>query len=233
MKPLYLSPAVRKGLGLALRPGGTTLTKRLLDLAVPAVDSLVLDAGCGPGASMELLQDQGVHRVLGLDIDPQLAGEARQKGLDIALADLAKLPLPESCLDLVLCECVWNLTDKKRVASEFARVLRPGGRLALTDIYSRTGKTGTWPLPCCFAGATDLATVTDLFTEAGFTVELLEDHTPLLNKTAAEFIFTHGSLQGFWQAVTGDAALATAACSAAVAGRPGLFLLLAKRKEKT
>ena len=182
---------------------------------------------------MELLKDYGIRRVLGFDIDPQLAGEARQKSLHVALADLARLPLPDGCLDLVLCECVWNLTDKKRVTSEFARVLRPGGCLAVSDIYSRTGKTGTWPLPCCFAGATDLATVTDLISHAGFTVEILEDHTPLLNKTAAEFVFTHGSLQGFWQAVTGDAQLATAACSAAAASRPGLFLLLAKRKEKT
>ena len=127
MKPLYLSTAVRAGLGSALRPGGTTLTKRILDLAAPTANSMVVDAGCGSGASMELLKDYGIRRIVGFDIDPQLAGEARQKGLDIALADLARLPLPDSCLDLVLCECVWNLTDKKRVTSECARVLRPGG----------------------------------------------------------------------------------------------------------
>ena len=231
MRPLYLSTPVRERLGPCLRPGGTILTRRILDLIRPKPDDMVLDAGCGPGGSMALLRDHGVRTVLGLDLDPGLLLESRSSGAHPARADLANLPLPDACLDLVLCECVWNLTDRQKVLSEFARTLKPGGRVALTDIYTRSlqNRSGTWPVPCCFSGATDLATVRDLFVKAGFTISNLEDHTRLLNQTAAEFVFAHGSLQAFWQAVTGDTNLATAACAAAATARPGLFLLIARR----
>ncbi len=231
MNPLYLSEPVRAGLGPCLRPGGLALTKRVLGLVTPSPGTVVLDAGCGKGASMALLHEYGLRSVFGCDIDPELARAARHRDLHVALADLGHLPLADRYLDLVLCECVWNLTDKKRVADEFFRVLKPGGRLAVSDMYSRTGTMSEWPVSCCFAGATDLARVADIFSEAGFAIEVLEDHTPLLNQTAAEFVFAHGSLHGFWQAVVGDAAMATAACTAAAASRPGLFLLLARRKK--
>jgi arsenite methyltransferase len=180
---------------------------------------------------MTLLHEYGVCNVLGLDLEPRFLLESRQKGLQVAQADLTHLPLAEACLDLVLCECVWNLTDRARVLAEFARVLRPGARIALTDIYARStmDRPGEWPVPCCFSRATDLDTVQRLFIEAGFSITLLEDHTRLLNQTAAEFVFAHGSLHAFWQAVTGDLNLATAACEAAAASRPGLFLLIARR----
>jgi arsenite methyltransferase len=233
MKPLYLSTPTRQGLGPCLRPGGPALTERILELLAPVNNSKVLDAGCGTGASMAILKNQGIDCVFGLDLDNGLLKEARGAGQSVARGDLAQLPLADTTCDLVLCECVWNLTDKKRVLNEFARILKPGGMLAMTDIYSRAAKdkqSGFWPVRCCFSSATDLTTVQQQVEKAGFTVTAIEDHTRLLKKTAAEFIFAHGSLKKFWQAVTGDATLADAACDASTATRPGLFLLLAERK---
>lgn len=229
MKPLYLSETVRTGLGPCLRPGGEALTRRILDLVAPPPDSVVFDGGCGNGAAMALLREHGLNLVFGCDIDPGLTRAAGQKGLQVALADLSQLPLPDGSLDLIVCECVWNLTDREKVSREFARVLKPGGRLAISDMYSRSGALGSWPVACCFAGASGLTEVADLLGAAGFTLEILEDHTPLLKQTTANFVFAHGSLHGFWQAALGDADLATAACSAAAASRPGLFLLVARR----
>lgn len=235
MKPLYLSTPVRQGLGPYLRPGGRILTERILDLLSPDPAGLILDAGCGTGASLALLQEYGINNVLGLDLDKRLLMEARHRGRHVARADLARLPLPDACLDLVLCECVWNLTDKERVMTEFARVLRPGAAIALTDIYSRIAgpmkPSGTWPVRCCFSQATDLATVQELVIGSGFAVTVMEDHTRHLKQTAAEFVFAHGSLQAFWHAVTGDANLARSACEASATIRPGLFLLIAKRSD--
>ncbi len=233
MIPLYRTAAVRAGLGPCLRPGGETLTRRILELVRPAADALILDAGCGTGASMSLLSAHGIKTVLGLDLDPDLLAEARQNHNTVARADLALLPLPDGCLELILCECVWNLTEKKAVLAEFSRSLAPGGHLALSDIYARgdAPENGKWPVRCCFSQATGLEEVRDLFLDAGLSVEVLEDHTTLLTRTAAEFVFTHGSLKGFWQAVTGDETLAADACDAAAASRPGLFLLIARKQE--
>jgi arsenite methyltransferase len=235
MNPLYLSPSVRQGLGSCLRPGGIILTGRILDLLTPDPDCLILDAGCGSGASIAFLQEHGMHNVLGLDLDEGLLKEALHGGKPVARADLSHLPLSDASLDMILCECVWNLTEKKQVLAEFARVLRPGATIALTDIYSRTvgnaGLSGTWPVRCCFSRSTDLATVRNLITGAGFEITILEDHTQLLKQTAAEFVFTHGSLQAFWQAVTGDENLARTACKVSATMRPGLFLLIAQRSD--
>jgi arsenite methyltransferase len=235
MRPLYQSLPVRQGLGACLRPGGQILTKRILGLLAPDPAGVILDAGCGTGASMALLQEHGMHNILGLDLDEELLTEARLRGRNVARATLARLPLPDACLDLVLCECVWNLTERERVMAEFARVLKPGAPIALTDIYSRiaapTKPSGTWPIRCCFSQATDLATVQDLVIGSGFAVMTLEDHTRLLKQTAAEFVFAHGSLLAFWQAVTGDANLARSACEASATMRPGLFLLIARRSD--
>ena len=231
MKPLYLSSAVRQGLGPCLRPGGTTLTRRIQNVLQPAPESMILDAGCGSGAGMALLRQSGLRRVFGIDIEEEFVQLARRQDLPVALADLTHLPLADGCLDLILAECVWNLTDREKTAAECARVIKQGGHVALSDIYSRSGEEAPWPLPCCFSQAKDLGAVAEIWSAAGFVITVLEDHTPLLNHTAAEFVFTHGSLKDFWLAVTGDERLASAACSAAVTCRPGLFLLLARRKE--
>ena len=222
---LYASPPVRKFLGPALRPGGERLTTLMLGLAGPLQGALALDAGCGCGATLALLQEHGA-RAVGLDLNAAFLREAGDKGARVAQADLADLPLPDACLDLVLCECAWNLTDKERVLAEFRRVLRPGGTLALADIYARGCRTGDWPVRCCFAQATDLQTVMEQVAGAGFEIDVVEEHTELLKKTAADFVFRHGSLHGFWHAVTGDPVLAQMACDASQASKPGLFLLI-------
>jgi ubiquinone/menaquinone biosynthesis C-methylase UbiE len=216
---------VRKFLGPALRPGGERLTTLMLGLAGPLQGALALDAGCGCGATLALLQEHGA-RAVGLDLNAAFLREAGDKGARVAQADLADLPLPDACLDLVLCECAWNLTDKERVLAEFRRVLRPGGTLALADIYARGCRTGDWPVRCCFAQATDLQTVMEQVAGAGFEIDVVEEHTELLKKTAADFVFRHGSLHGFWHAVTGDPVLAQMACDASQASKPGLFLLI-------
>lgn len=223
---LYTSAPVRSALGRTLRPGGLALTRRLLQLAPPAPGSRVLDAGCGRGETLGLLLESGA-RALGLDLHAGFLREACQDGRAVARADLKRLPVADKSLDLIVCECTWNLTDKERVLAEFFRALKPGGTLALADIYTRAYRAGTWPVRCCFEQATDLQTVLEQLTRAGFGIDVVEDHTAMLKKTAADFVFRHGSLYGFWEAITGDPALAEMACAASRESKPGLFLLLA------
>lgn len=225
---LYESTPVRASLGPTLRPGGDEVTLRLLELADPRPGCLVLDAGCGCGGTLAILRENGLRSV-GLDLQHGFLAEARSVSATLARSDLAAIPLQTGSVDFILCECVWNLTDKERVLDEFHRVLRPDGQLLLSDIYARGQRTGQWPVRCCFAQATDLDTVVAQVEGAGFCVELVEDHSRKLALTAAQFVFQHGSLQQFWQAVTGDADMAASACAASRESKPGLFALVARR----
>lgn len=230
MKALYTSPPVRKALGMRLKPGGLALTERILELTRPGRHDRILDTGCGTGATLALLGSRGFDRTVGLDLDPSLLAECGNNTQALVLADATSTPLVSRCCDLIICECVYNLTEKKKMLTECARLLRPGGLLAITDIYARaaTVPASTWPVRCCFATASDMATVEEEVTEAGFSVVVLEDHSRQLRQTAAEFVFAYGSLHAFWRAVTGDESMAVAACEASAAVRPGLYLLIAE-----
>lgn len=235
MKPLYLTKPVREGLGVWLKPGGETLTRRAIDCVSPKPGSLILDAGCGPGGGLLLMSEFGLQPV-GLDLEFGLLQEAQKTNLPLVQGDLSRLPFASASVDIIFCECVWSLTEKQQVLTEFHRVLRPGGSLALSDIYLRNKDAqqanNRWPIHSCFSHATDLATVVNMVAESGFEVVVAEDHIQLLKQTAGEFVFAHGSLENFWKAVLGDVNKAECACLAAARTQPSLFLLIARREKE-
>ncbi|MFD0370218.1 class I SAM-dependent methyltransferase [Streptomyces sp. NPDC127114] len=98
----------------------------------------VLDAGCGTGRALPPLRDAvgPAGTVVGIDLTPEMLAEATKVGRDkdgaLILADVAGLPLRDGALDAVFgAGLVSHLADPERDLRELARVVRPGGRLAL------------------------------------------------------------------------------------------------------
>ncbi|MBR2831666.1 MAG: NTP transferase domain-containing protein [Oscillospiraceae bacterium] len=106
----------------------------------------VLDVGCGRGDRLSYLAQMGTKRLCGAEPDPENAALARRNcpAAEITECGAASLPYPTGSFDAVLCECVFSLLDRPEEAlAEMRRVLRPGGRLILSDLYARAGTADT------------------------------------------------------------------------------------------
>ncbi len=101
----------------------------------------ILDAACGTGRYAFLLAQRGA-RVSGIDASKDMLAHARRKAdqfglaIDLRLSDLAELPFPDGSFDLAICALAFcHLPDIRPAVAELARVLRPGGRLVLSDFH--------------------------------------------------------------------------------------------------
>jgi ubiquinone/menaquinone biosynthesis C-methylase UbiE len=106
--------------------------RRILD-GLPA--GTALDAACGTGRHAAYLSSLG-HAVIGVDICPQMLDVARAKvgGADFREGELHELPVADQSADLVVCAlALTHVPDLGPVLAEFARVLRPGGHLVISD----------------------------------------------------------------------------------------------------
>ena len=152
----------------------------------------VLDLGSGAGADV-LISARRVAptgRAIGLDMTEEMlalaranAAEAGVENVEFLRGYLEDMPLPDASVDVVMSNCVINLSgDKPQVLREAARVLRPGGRFAVSDVLAdadmdeRTrADMAAWT--GCIAGALTEEEFRDALRDAGFRdIQIHETH---------------------------------------------------------
>ncbi len=152
----------------------------------------VLDLGSGAGADV-LISARRVGRsgaAIGLDMTDEMLDLARTNAAAAGVHNvrfikgyIEDIPLPEASVDVVISNCVINLAaDKRQVLAEAARVLRPGGRLAVSDVIAdedmdEVTKADMEQWTGCIAGALTEAEFRAALTRAGLTdVEVRPTH---------------------------------------------------------
>jgi arsenite methyltransferase len=185
----FESEKLRAITGPAIRPGGLELTGRALEFCSFPAGARLLDVGCGTGATVEFLRDRYRLDAAGADLSWRLLseGKSRDATLPLILGDAEHLPYGTESLDGILCECVLSLVDDAECAlAEFHRVLRPGGRLILSDVYPR--EPGGDGMHGCLQGAVPFSVTKAMLKRTGFAVLLREDHTRYLKELAARLV---------------------------------------------
>jgi arsenite methyltransferase len=232
---VYEQPPLRQVAGETIRPGGLELTERALSVCGLPPGAQVLDVGCGTGTTVEHLIVKHGLSAFGVDLSPCLLaeGRVRNRHLPLLQAPGEGLPLASSSVDAVLAECSLSLmADLGRVLIECRRVLRPGGKLAVTDLYARQPEGANalhrLPLCSCLSGALPQEELAARLQAQGFEVLLWEDHSPALKRFTAQLILAHGSLESFWRQMVPVGAGTAQIGPAIAAARPGYFLLIAR-----
>jgi ubiquinone/menaquinone biosynthesis C-methylase UbiE len=97
---------------------------------------VALDAACGTGRFAEFLSRRG-HRVIGVDSSPEMLAYARRRVPDgeFHVGELDRLPLPDASVDVIVSALALEHVPLEPVFAEFARVLRPGGDLVISDMH--------------------------------------------------------------------------------------------------
>lgn len=173
----------------------------------------VVDLGSGGGFDCFLAAKQVGEsgRVIGVDMTAEMVSKARRNAektgagnVEFRLGEIEHLPVADNSADIIMSNCVVNLSpDKLSVFREAYRVLKPGGRLAISDILATAPLPGEIKknlalLAACVGGAETIADTEQMLRKAGFTAitiepnensrKLLREWSPAAGQNAAEYI---------------------------------------------
>lgn len=141
---------------------------------------VVLDLGSGAGLDV-LLASKKVGpngKVIGLDMTPEMIEKAKENvakagvtNVEFRLGEMEDMPIEDESVDWIISNCVINLSpDKGKVFQEAFRVLKPGGRILVSDIVAEgiPERLKGYLWSCCIGGALDEKSYLKVIKEAGF-----------------------------------------------------------------
>ena len=173
----------------------------------------VVDLGSGGGFDCFLAAKQvgDAGKVIGVDMTPDMLSKARAnaekmqaENVEFRLGEIEHLPVADNSADIIMSNCVINLSpDKQKVYRDAFRILKPGGRLAISDIVAIA------PLPeeiqqnlalvsACVGGAATIDDTRDMLAQVGFenikiipkdeSRKLISEWTPGASKNAGDYV---------------------------------------------
>lgn len=154
---------------IGAHPGGTALTRRLLELAAAKPPARILDLGAGTGESVDFLRQQGFEAD-GID---RTAFLPRGK---VMAGDMRALSFPDASYDLCMAECSISVCgDGPAALREIFRVLGPGGSLLLSDVFFKKEEAPYLSMPEPLTlGCWERESI-----RAGFIIRAVRDESPL------------------------------------------------------
>ncbi len=219
--------AIPAGANMGLSCGNPTASANLRP------GEVVIDLGCGGGMDVFLASQKvgPTGKAIGVDMTPEMIALAQKnarrgiKGqpftnVEFLLGEIDALPLPAESADCVISNCVINLApDKRLVFEEIYRVLKPGGRVAVSDIalkkvLPRELAESIMAYVGCIAGAISLGEYQAGLTAAGFADVVIVDTQADLNSYAK----VEGQA-GFCSPAMSSGSLPIAPCSPAAASQ--------------
>lgn len=152
-------------------------------IASIAPGETVLDLGSGGGFDCFLaaaeIGESG--HVIGIDMTPSMISKARANAVkghysqvEFRLGEIEHMPVADGTVDVIISNCVINLSpDKKQVFAETFRVLKPGGRLAISDVVASMAlpeaiRNDLALYSGCMAGASQVSELQDILQQLGF-----------------------------------------------------------------
>ncbi len=166
----------------SMHPGGLRLTDRAARLAGLKQGMEAADIGCGAGSTAAFLARKYELVMTGADISEHLINTGKTKYPDLTFIhrDCKTLPFKSESLDAVLFECTLSVMDDDfKILDQCICALKPGGKLVLSDLFSKQGTGKPILLPT-------VKEFEEMLASAGFDLEVSEDHTPALITYAAE-----------------------------------------------
>lgn len=190
----YSSDVIELLMGASYHPGGLGLTRTLLSCTHTRPGMKLLDVASGRGTSALLAAAEFGAHVTGVDLSAanieaaaaHAATLAMSTPIDFHVGDAESLPFASSAFDVVICECaLCTFPDKAAAAAHFARVLRPGGRVGITDITADPERLpdelrGFAARIACIADARPAEEYAQILTDSGLRIQTIEPHDQAL-----------------------------------------------------
>lgn len=249
----YSSDLVEMLLGSSYHPGGLRLSRQLLDVLGLHPGHRVADVASGIGTTALLAVREYDAVVDGVDLSAANVARATEAAVAAGVADRCRfqhgdaeaLPLSDGRYDAVVCECaLCTFPDKTSAVAELARVLRPGGRVGITDVTAHRDRlpvelTGLDAWVACVADARPAEEYEALLTAHGLRVERMARHDAAVDRMVLQVaariellrMTQQARIEGLGLDVERARSVVSAARAAVADGALGYVLLVASKPD--